>query len=183
MDNMNQIVAQNLRRLREERGLSLDELARVSGVSKSMLAQVERGEGNPTISTLWKITNGMMVSFNELTARPNMPYEVVRLEELQPILEDGGRVKNYSIFPGDEDPRFAVYHMELDPGSRWSSEPHFRGTTEYITVYTGALQVRVGEKELTLGPGESLRFRADVPHAYQNPGEERTLLHMILTSP
>ena len=55
MDQMNQIVAKNIKRLREERKLSMDELSKLSGVSKSMLAQIERGGGNPTISTLWKI--------------------------------------------------------------------------------------------------------------------------------
>ena len=59
MDTMNLIVAANIRRLREERNLSMEELARLSGVSKSMLAQVERGDGNPTLSTLWKLSNGM----------------------------------------------------------------------------------------------------------------------------
>ena len=63
MDTMNQIVAGNIRRLRKEKKLTMEELAKLSGVSKSMLAQIERGDGNPTISTLWKISNGMKVPF------------------------------------------------------------------------------------------------------------------------
>ena len=70
MDPMNLIVAKNIRRLREENKLSMDELSRLSGVSKSMLAQIERGDGNPTISTLWKISNGMKVPFDALTVPP-----------------------------------------------------------------------------------------------------------------
>lgn len=69
------IVAKNIRRLREESKLSMDELSKLSGVSKSMLAQIERGEENPTISTLWKLSNGMKVSFDALTVRPKSPYE------------------------------------------------------------------------------------------------------------
>lgn len=98
MDSMNLIVAKNIRRLREENKLSMDELSKLSGVSKSMLAQIERGEGNPTISTLWKLSNGMKVPFDALTVRPKSPYEIVKTSELQPLLEDGGKVKNYSIF-------------------------------------------------------------------------------------
>ena len=79
MDTMNAIVAKNIRRLREENRLSMEELAKLSGVSKSMLAQIERGDGNPTISTLWKISNGMKVPFDALTVRPKAPYEIVRL--------------------------------------------------------------------------------------------------------
>ena len=60
---MNPIVAHNIKLLREKNKLSMDELSKLSGVSKSMLAQIERGEGNPTISTLWKISNGIESSF------------------------------------------------------------------------------------------------------------------------
>ena len=75
MDSMNMIVAKNIRRLREESKLSMDELSKLSGVSKNMLAQIERGEENPTISTLWKLSNGMKVPFDALTVRPKSPYE------------------------------------------------------------------------------------------------------------
>ena len=112
MERMNEIVAGNIRRLREERGLTMEELARLSGVSRSMLAQVERGEGNPTLSTLWKLSNGMKVPFHALTMSPKAPYEVVRPADLQPILEDGGRVKNYSIFPDGLD------NLDLLPGRK-----------------------------------------------------------------
>ena len=111
LDTMNLIVAKNIRRLRKERNLSMEELAKLSGVSKSMLAQVERGDGNPTLSTLWKLSNGMKVPFDALTVRPKTPYEIVKTSEMQPLLEDHGKVKNYSIFPDDENRRFAVYYL------------------------------------------------------------------------
>ena len=98
MDTMNAIVAKNIRRLREENRLSMEELAKLSGVSKSMLAQIERGDGNPTISTLWKISNGMKVPFDALTVRPKASYEIVKTSDIQPILEDGGKVRNYPVF-------------------------------------------------------------------------------------
>ena len=77
MDSMNMIVAKNIKRLREENKLSMDELAKLSGVSKSMLAQIERGDGNPTISTLWKISNGMKVPFDALTVRDVYKRQIV----------------------------------------------------------------------------------------------------------
>lgn len=183
MDSMNLIVAKNIRRLREENKLSMDELAKQSGVSKSMLAQIERGEGNPTLSTLWKLSNGMRVPFDALTVRPKSPYAIVKNEELEPILEDGGRVKNYPIFPDDENRRFAVYYLELDRGSYWASEPHLKGTTEFITIFAGQLEICADEQRFSVGRGESLRFRADCAHSYRNTGEETTILHMILYDP
>ena len=183
MDTMNAIVAKNIRRLREENKLSLDGLARLSGVSKSMLAQIERGDGNPTISTLWKISNGMKVPFDALTVRPKTPYEIVRTSEIQPILEDGGKVRNFSIFPDGEGRRFAVYYLELEPGSYWQSEPHLRGTTEFITVFEGTIEIVADSQRFLVARGESIRFRGDTVHSYRNTGRENAVLHMILFNP
>lgn len=183
MDTMNLIVAKNIKRLREEKKLSMDELAKLSGVSKSMLAQIERGEGNPTISTLWKLSNGMKVPFDALTVRPKVPYEIVKTAEIQPLLEDGGRVRNYSLFPDDENRRFAVYYLELEPDSYLLSEPHLRGTTEFITIFCGTLEIEAGDKRFSVAKGESIRFRGDTKHSYRNVGAETVKLHMILYNP
>ena len=180
---MNMIVAKNIKRLREEKKLSMDELVRLSGVSKSMLAQIERGDGNPTISTLWKISNGMKVPFDALTVRPKSPYEIVKTSEIQPLLEDGGKVKNYSLFPDNENRRFAVYYLELDEGSFWGSEPHLKGTTEFITVFTGKMEIHADGQGFIVEQGESIRFRADTVHSYQNVGKGSAILHMILFNP
>lgn len=177
---MNQIVAYNIKLLREKNKLSMDELSKLSGVSKSMLAQIERGDGNPTVSTLWKIANGMKVPFDTLTVRPKSPYEIVRLSEIQPLMEDEGKVKNYSIFPDDENRRFAVYFLELDPGSYWKSEPHLRGTIEFITVFCGRLEIQFDDKSFIVAENESIRFKGDTIHSYQNIGSEVISLHMIL---
>lgn len=183
MDSMNLIVAKNIRRLREENKLSMDELSKLSGVSKSMLAQIERGEGNPTISTLWKLSNGMKVPFDALTVRPKNPYEIVKTSELQPLLEDGGKVKNYSIFPDDENRRFAVYYLELGGGSYWESEPHLKGTTEFITIFAGCIEISTAGQKFTVEKGESIRFKADCVHSYKNKENETAILHMILFNP
>ena len=182
MDSMNMIVAKNIKRLREKK-LSMDELVRLSGVSKSMLAQIERGDGNPTISTLWKISNGMKVPFDALTVRPKSPYEIVRTSEIQPLLEDGGKVKNFSLFPDNENRRFAVYYLELDEGSYWESEPHLKGTTEFITIFTGKIEIQAGSQSFIVEKGESIRFGADTVHSYKNAGSGTVILHMILFNP
>ena len=183
MDTMNLIVAKNIRRLRKERNLSMEELAKLSGVSKSMLAQVERGGGNPTLSTLWKLSNGMKVPFDALTVRPKTPYEIVKISEIQPLSEDNGKVKNYPLFPDDENRRFAVYYLELEPGSYWQSEPHLRGTTEFITVFGGAIEIVADSQSFMIGEGESIRFKGDTTHSYRNTGTKTAVLHMILYNP
>lgn len=183
MHTMNQVVAHNIKLLREKNRLSIDELSKLSGVSKSMLAQIERGDGNPTVSTLWKISNGMKVPFDALTVRSKSPYEIVKLSEIQPLLEDDGKVKNYSLFPDDENRRFAVYYLELAPGSYWKSEPHLRGTIEFITVFCGKLEIQSDDKSFVVSQSESIRFKGDTVHSYRNVGNEIISLHMILYNP
>ncbi|MBS6642728.1 MAG: helix-turn-helix transcriptional regulator [Clostridiaceae bacterium] len=183
MDTMNLIVAKNIKRLREENKLSMEELSKLSGVSKSMLAQIERGEGNPTLSTLWKISNGMKVPFDALTVWPKNPYEIVKTAEIQPLLEDGGKVRNYSVFPDDENRRFAVYYLELEKESYWESEPHLKGTTEFITVFSGTIEICADGQRFVIAAGENIRFKADTVHSYRNIRSETAVLHMIIYNP
>ena len=183
MDPINILVAKNIKKLRETHKLSLEELAKHSGVSKSMLAQIERGEGNPTISTLWKISNGLQVPFDALTLRPKVPYEIVKISELEPLLEDEGRVKNYALFPDDDNRRFAVYYLELAESAYWQSDAHLKGTTEFITLFAGRMAIDSAGEQFVLNKGESIRFRADTRHSYRNIGQETVVMQMILFNP
>ena len=183
MDYMNSIVAANIKRLREERKLSMEELAKFSSVSKSMIAQIERGEGNPTLSTLWKISNGLKVPFDSLTVRPKTQHEIVKISEIQPLFETEGKVRNYSLFPDDENRRFAIYYLELEKGSYWESEAHLQGTTEFITLFSGIVKIKVKDKHFIIQKGDSLRFNADAVHSYQNIGDEMAMMHMTIYNP
>lgn len=183
MDFMNSVVAANIKKLREENKLSMEELAKLSGVSKSMIAQIERGEGNPTLSTLWKISNGMKVPFDALTVRPKSPHEIVKITEVQPLLEDEGKVRNFSLFPDNENRRFAIYYLELEKGSHWQSEAHLRGTTEFITLFSGIVNIEVNGKSFVIQKGDSIRFHADTSHSYQNIGSEMAIMHMTIYNP
>ncbi len=179
LDRLNILVSENIRRIRQEKNLSLGDLAKLSDVSKSMLAQIERGEGNPTLSTLWKIANGMQVPFNSLMARPKLPYKIIKLSDIDPILDMNGKIKNYSIFPDDEN-RFNIYHLELEKGAFWSSDPHLKNTNEFIMVVQGILEIRLDEQIFQLRQGENLWFKADVPHSYHNINDGTTIFHNIL---
>lgn len=183
MDTMNLIVAKNMKHLREQNKLSMDEFAKLSGVSKSMLAQIERGVGNPTVSILWKLANGMKIPFEALTIQPKTSYEIVKTSEIQPFFKDGDRVKVYSLFPDNENRRFTIYYLELEPGSYWQSESHLRGTKEFITIFGGILEIEVDDKVFTISKGESIRFRGDYIHSYRNISREMAILHMTLYNP
>lgn len=173
-------VANNLRAIREERKLSLDAMAKLTGVSKSMLGQIERGDANPTIAVLWKIANGLKLSFSALLEKPAEAMQVVKAGAHPPIVESDGAFVNYPCFPFDERTRFETYRIEIAPGGALSAEAHLPGTEEYVTVFEGALRMTVNGETCLLATGDSLRFRADAPHRYENPGGGRALVAMVI---
>jgi len=183
MININSIVAMNLKKIREERHMSLDMLSKVSGVSKSMLGQIERGEVNPTISTVWKIASGLKISFTELIESRESEVEIVKCSDLTPLTGDEGRYRNYPLFPFDSSRRFEIYYIELDPESCLEAEPHPEGVQEFVTVFDGSLTVMTGEEMISLARGEAARFRADRPHTYCNPSAEVSRVNMVIYYP
>lgn len=99
MDAMSGIIAENLKRIRKENKWSLDTVSDMTGVSKSMLGQIERGESSPTISTLWKIATGLHISFTGLLEQSEKEAEIISKEEVNPLLSDGGHFRLYPFFP------------------------------------------------------------------------------------
>jgi XRE family transcriptional regulator, regulator of sulfur utilization len=180
MEDLTLLVAQNLKKLREEKKLSLDKLAELTGVSKSMLGQIERGDSSPTIATVWKIANGLKVSFTSLLETPQSDTTLLHQADISPLLEDNGRYRLFPFFPIEEGRRFEVYSIEIDPGGRLSAEAHPQGTQEFLTLFEGELTVRVDQQDYVLAQGDSIRFRADRPHAYQNSGQGLVKLSMVI---
>lgn len=173
-------IAANTKRIREQKKLTLDAAASLTGVSRSMLAQIEKGEVNPTISVLWKIANGYKVSFTSLTEEQGKAVSVIRLADREPLREDGGRYLNYPVFAFDEQTLFETYRIVIEAGGALSAQPHLRGAVEYITVFTGAAEITVDGERLLLSKGDSVRFCADVPHGYRNSGSEPAELSMLI---
>lgn len=173
-------VGQALRTLRERRGLSLDQVAQLTGVSKPMLGQVERGITNPSVLTLWKIARGFGVPFSAFLDDPAAP-DLVRHEDQPLITDDEGRYRVRTAWahrPGDP---FEWHVMDLEAASTHVAEPHADGVEEWILVVAGRLTVRTGEAEHRLREGDLLHFRADTAHTYANPSTHRTRAHILIT--
>ena len=173
-------VAANARSIREQKRLTLDAAAAATGVSRSMLAQIEKGEVNPTISVLWKIANGYKVSFTSLVEERGGDVSVLRCRDMAPLTEDDGRYLNYPIFPFEERTLFETYRIVIRAGGSLKAQPHLKGSEEYITVFAGQAEITVGEQTVLLDQGDSIRFQAHLPHAYRNPGTETAQLSMLI---
>lgn len=174
-------IGKNLQDIRKSRGLSLDAVAELSGVSKGMLGQIERGESNPTISVLWKIVNGLRISFATLMEDASPQVRVVAMEETTPLVEEEGAYRAFPIFPFEQDRGFEVYSVLIEPGTSHQSEAHYEGVEEFIMVMDGELRVEVGGESYTLKPTLAMRFSADQPHTYTNDTDKTiryvTLIH------
>lgn len=178
--DISKITAQNVKNIRESKKLTLDGAAQVTGVSRSMLSQIERGDANPTITVLWKIANGFKVSFTALTECPLEETSVIPLSSIHVISEDQGRYINYPVFPFDEKRRFETYRFVIKEKGELHAQPHLAGTEEYITVFQGSLEIKTDGQTLLLWEGDSIRFKSDVPHSYRNPGEITTQIAMLI---
>lgn len=183
MDNIQSIISYNIKRLKEQRKLSLEQLSRLTGVSKSMLGQIERGEVNPTISILWKIAGGLKLPFSELIARTETEFELIDKDSARLLSEDGGHFRNYHMFSYSESRPFETYYLEIDPEGHLEADPHPSGTQEFITVYAGTLKVSVGGTDTIVEKGCSLRFLADRAHGYLSIGDETCLAGMVIYYP
>lgn len=183
MKDLNLIIAGNLKQIREDRKLSLEKVADITGVSKSMLGQIERGESNPTINTIWRIATGLKVSFTSLISFPQVEATVVHKSDVEPLIEDNGKYRVYPVFPYEDGRRFEMYIVEIEEGGYYSTDTQGERTQEFISVVDGELTVSTNNKEYTLLQGDSITFRADKPHAYHNSGNGLTRLSMVIYYP
>lgn len=181
---MNQIgsaIAHNLKSIREGRKLSLDQLSNLTGVSKSMLRQIENGKSSPTIATIWKIANGLRVSFTALLRKPDVEVEVKSFTAEKPLEEKDGHYRLYPLIPFDPERAFETYYVEIDPETIFHGEPHEGNVHEYIFVKSGRIQMTIEEKELTIEEDQFLQFQANCPHEYKNIGQDTAKIIMQIS--
>ncbi len=182
--NITKRIGTNLKQIRVARQLSLDRMAQKTGVSKAMLGQIERGETNPTVSTLWKIANGLRISFSSLIKESEPSVQIVKTEELTPIQEQNGAYQVFPLFPFHADKGFECFIIRLAPGCVHASDPHHDGVTEYITVMEGALNLSVGSQTYQVSEGQAISFTANVVHTYKNTHDtQATKLHLMISYP
>ena len=180
---INETVAYNVRRVRRERGLSLDALARDSGVSKSMLGQIERGEVNPTVSVLDKVADGLKIPLERLLERMEEPELLLRDAQVQPVVEPGSTAMRYDLFRSQGPRGFECYRMKLLPGFRQNWEPAIPGAVKYLVVFDGQIELQLEHGLRQLRQYDCIRFAADAPHSCRNSGDRTVNLCVWIQYP
>lgn len=172
MDNLILMIGNNLSQIRKERGLSLDQVSLATGVSKGMLAQIEKGKKTPSVTILWKIANGLKVSISDLMNESKTNVKIITLDKTSMLTEDDGKYRTGSFLPFNTETKFEVLKMELDPGCIHSSRPHGMGVMEHVFVSSGCLEIEIEDECFRACNGEAIVFQSDVKHTYKNMGEE-----------
>lgn len=182
-ESLTRAVGENLKRLRAERGWSLDELSSRSGVSKAMLHQIELGKSIPTIAVVWRVAHGLRVPFSDLLAQPKASSDVLlRRAEAKLLTNADGTFSSRALFPFHGPARSAeFYELRIAPGGVEAAAAHAHGTTEYLALVAGAVEVLAEGERWSLAAGDCLVFAADRPHSYRNAGEREAQLFLMMT--
>jgi transcriptional regulator with XRE-family HTH domain len=185
LENLASKISKTLKRLRQERGWSLDIASQNTGVSKAMLGQIERGESSPTIATLWKIATGFEASFSsfieDTVASTVTPIH--RISDLKAIHPSDDKIRVMPIFSYDEKLLFEVFIIELLPGCEQLSSPHKTGVIEHVIVVEGEMEVLINDTWHKLKKNEGLRFNANQTHGYRNTSSEKATFHDMIHYP
>ncbi|MFH1824826.1 MAG: XRE family transcriptional regulator [Candidatus Firestonebacteria bacterium] len=174
-------LGKNILRIRKEKKMSLDALAKKSGVLKAMLFQIELENTNPTLATLWKIAHGLNVPLEELLGREKelgKKFEITRSENLPVLFNDTKKCK-FDIISTLDMKDLEIYVLRLKKGGSLNSTKHYPGTEEILHILNGSIEVRAGKKSAILNKGDVIRYNADVNHLIKNISNEDVTLFMV----
>ena len=170
MADINRNLADNIRRLREARKLSQQQIAKLSGIPRPTWASLETGSANPTLAVLNKAANTLNVSIEELVGAPRNEFEYIPAENVRERRRQDAKIRPLvpEALPGLE-----ISRTELLPGGRMVGVPHTTGTREYLTCERGKVELIAGGEHHLLNEGDMLVFRGDQRHSYLNPDKKR----------
>src|SRR3954465_768163 len=177
-------VGASLQRLRLARGLTLEDLSRIAGVSKSMLSQIEREKANPTIAITWRLANALGVAIGELLATETRDVETIRVLDAHETPTLPGNHAGYVLRilgPMELAGKYEWYELTLAPGGELASQAHDPGTNEHLTLLHGSVEVEVGNTKKKVKLGGTARYPGDQQHTIRNVGktEAKALLVVI----
>jgi len=170
-------LAANIRELRNARGVTQEQMARISNIPRPTWANLESGSSNPTLSVLVKVANALQVPVEELIGAPRATVKLYKSDALPASTR--GKVKLRKLLP-DVIAGLEIDRMEFPAGAYMAGVPHTPGTREYLTCETGTVQLSVAGESWDLEPGDVLVFRGDQKHGYRNPGTQTSIAYSVV---
>jgi transcriptional regulator with XRE-family HTH domain len=181
-DPMQQQVCQRVKEMRRQKAWTLEQLASLSGVSRSMLSQIERGGANPTLGVAFRIARAFGVTLADLVDSPTgaSRIETVRAGDNDSLFRSDRFIRIRTLSPLHTEKDVEFYELLLRPKGKLKSAAHFEGTREFLTVEKGLLRVRSADETTELHKGDSARYPADVPHEIENAGRGDALAFLVV---
>ncbi|MCG3181040.1 MAG: HTH-type transcriptional regulator SutR [Phycisphaerae bacterium] len=176
-------LGQQVRQMRKDRGWTLQELAAASGVSRSMLSQIERQQANPTLTVAFRIASAFGVALSELVASAAVPAEiqVVRAADRSYYFRSDRNSQIRTLSPLHLEKQVEFYELLLHADGVLTSAAHHPGTREFLTVQRGSVRVTSAGNTCDLEKGDSAYYPADVPHKIANTGRGSALTFLVVT--
>ena len=174
-------LGKTIQRLRQAYKLSLGELSEQSGVAKSIISQIERNETNPTLATIWRLSQALDARIEDMLSGDERPAFIQhqKRSDIPLLLSQDERCRLRIIGWLNTVEWVQVYWFEADPGGVLESEAHPSGSVENLSVVEGELVVTLEGESRMVAAGETLRYRGDLPHRIHNPGEEGASAVMV----
>jgi transcriptional regulator with XRE-family HTH domain len=178
---INEHLGRRVKELRSERGWSLDSLATASGVSRSMLSEIEREKANPTLAVTFRIASAFGMTLAELVETPGAApmIQVVRGNDRAQVFRSDKQHQIRTLSPLNLEKDVEFYEVVLKPGGAMRSKAHYDGTREFLTIEKGRVRVESADASEELDAGDSASYRADVPHALVNVGAGEAIVFLV----
>lgn len=170
-------LGQNMRILRESRGLTQAQMAKLAGLPRATWANLESGGANPTLSVLDRVATAFQVTLEELVAAPRSEAALYKKAALTLKLRGAAQIRK--LLP-DPIPGMEIDRMELPRGAKMTGIPHTPGTREYLTAESGTIVLVASGEEYRLEPGDVVAFRGDQRHSYVNPGDKTAIAYSVV---
>lgn len=167
----------NLKQLREARGLTQEQLARIAGVPRATWSNLESGGANPTLSVLRRAAAALQVSIEELLSPPRAVARFYPKDTLP--TRTPGQALVRKLLP-DAIPGMEIERLEIAAKGRMTGVPHTPGTREYLTCEAGEIELVVSGERWLVRPGDVVVFRGDQRHSYHNPGERKAIGYSVV---
>lgn len=182
VDPINGQISQRVKSLRQQRNWSLEQLGTASGVSRSMLSQIERNQANPTLAVTCKIAQAFGMSLAEFVEIPaaSSSIHVIRADDREHLYRSDEFVEIRTLSPLNLEKDVEFYQVRLKVGGILRSAPHFQGTREFLTVEQGRVRVQSSADTAELNKGDSTTYRADVNHSIENIGKSEATVFLVV---
>ena len=180
---LNENLGKRVKKLRGDRGWSLEDLATASGVSRSMLSEIEREKANPTLTVTFRIARAFGLTLQELIESAEASaskIQVIRASDRAQVYRSDKQCEIRTLSPINLEKDVEFYEVSLRPGGALRSQAHFEGTREFLTVEEGGVRIESDQDKDDLTKGDSGTYRADVPHAIVNTGKANALVFLVV---